>query len=78
VAIAVFGGILLLGFIGVAIWCLRRQKKRDSPNDGYVMPLTLPSSTESGNFFLVLLFGSTSDSIVTFASTYTNTRDNPG
>ncbi|WJX76010.1 Proline-rich receptor-like protein kinase perk9 [Trifolium repens] len=52
VAIAVFGGILLLGFIGVAIWCLRRQKKRDSPNDGYVMPLTLPSSTESDSSFL--------------------------
>ncbi|KAK2360368.1 Protein kinase superfamily protein [Trifolium repens] len=52
VAIAVFGGILLLGFIGVAIWCLRRQKKKDSPNDGYVMPLTLPSSTESDSSFL--------------------------
>ncbi|CAJ2669970.1 unnamed protein product [Trifolium pratense] len=52
VAIAVFGGILLLGFIGVAIWCLRRQKKRDSPHDGYVMPFTLPSSTESDSSFL--------------------------
>ncbi|XP_004490288.1 proline-rich receptor-like protein kinase PERK8 isoform X2 [Cicer arietinum] len=48
---AVFGGILLLGFIGVAIWCLRRKKKKDPPNDGYVMPFTLPSSTESDSSF---------------------------
>ncbi|XP_058774442.1 proline-rich receptor-like protein kinase PERK10 [Vicia villosa] len=52
VAVAVFGGILLLGFIGVAICCLRRrQKKKDSPNDAYVVPSTLPSSSQSDSSF---------------------------
>ncbi|KAL5078797.1 hypothetical protein RYX36_007218 [Vicia faba] len=51
VAVAVFGGILLLGFIGVAIWCFRRQNKKDSPSDAYVGPSTLPSSTQSDSSF---------------------------
>ncbi|KEH16411.1 putative protein kinase RLK-Pelle-PERK-1 family [Medicago truncatula] len=59
-AIAVFGGILFLGFIGVAIWCFRRQRKKDSSNHGYVMPSTLPSSsTESDSSFFKIHAAST-------------------
>ncbi|OIW02239.1 hypothetical protein TanjilG_15122 [Lupinus angustifolius] len=47
VAIGVVAGFFLLGFIGVAIWCIRRQKKKGPQNGGYVMPSTLPSSPES-------------------------------
>lgn len=55
-----FGGILFLGFIGVAIWCFRRQSKKDSPNHGYVMPSTLPSSsTESDSSFFKIHAAST-------------------
>ncbi|KAJ1412024.1 Serine/threonine-protein kinase, active site [Sesbania bispinosa] len=53
VAISIFGGILLLGFIGVAIWCLRRQKRKEPVSDGYVMPPTLPSSTGSDSSFFM-------------------------
>ncbi|KAL2349030.1 hypothetical protein Fmac_003030 [Flemingia macrophylla] len=45
------GGILLLGFIGVLIWCMRRQKKKVPLNGGYVMPSTLASSPESDSSF---------------------------
>ncbi|XP_020204909.1 proline-rich receptor-like protein kinase PERK9 [Cajanus cajan] len=44
-------GILLLGFIGVLIWCMRRQKKKVPLNGGYVMPSTLASSPESDSSF---------------------------
>ncbi|CAL0315294.1 unnamed protein product [Lupinus luteus] len=52
VAISVVAGFFLLGFIGVAIWCIRRQKKKGPENGGYVMPSTLPSSPESDSSFL--------------------------
>ncbi|KAE9595720.1 hypothetical protein Lal_00031205 [Lupinus albus] len=47
VAITVVAVFFLLGFIGVAIWCIRRQKRKGHENGGYVMPSTLPSSPES-------------------------------
>ncbi|XP_019456152.1 PREDICTED: proline-rich receptor-like protein kinase PERK9 isoform X3 [Lupinus angustifolius] len=51
VAISVVAGFFLLGFIGVAIWCIRRRKKKGHENGGYVMPSTLPSSPESDSSF---------------------------
>lgn len=48
-AIGVVGGMLLLTFIGIAIWCMRRQKKRKPGNGGYVMPSTIGSPPDSGN-----------------------------
>ncbi|KAG4380029.1 hypothetical protein GLYMA_16G096900v4 [Glycine max] len=40
-AVAIVGvltGVLLLGFIGIAIWCLRRQKERVSKSGAYDLP----------------------------------------
>ncbi|WVZ09642.1 hypothetical protein V8G54_014172 [Vigna mungo] len=51
VAIGVVAGFLLLGFIGVLIWCMRRQKRKTPVNGGYVMPSTLASSPESDSSF---------------------------
>ncbi|XP_027914071.1 proline-rich receptor-like protein kinase PERK9 isoform X2 [Vigna unguiculata] len=51
VAITVAAGFLLLGFIGVLIWCMRRQKRKIPVNGGYVMPSTLASSPESDSSF---------------------------
>ncbi|KAE9605647.1 hypothetical protein Lal_00024866 [Lupinus albus] len=51
VAISVVAGFFLLGFIGVVIWCIKRQKKKGPENGGYVMPSTLPSSPESDSSF---------------------------
>ncbi|CAJ1932176.1 unnamed protein product [Sphenostylis stenocarpa] len=52
VAISVLAGFLLLGFIGVLMWCMRRQKRKVPVNGGYVMPSTLASSPESDSSFL--------------------------
>jgi len=52
VAITVAAGFLLLGFIGVLIWCMRRQKRKIPVNGGYVMPSTLASSPESGKIYI--------------------------
>ncbi|KAG5062959.1 hypothetical protein AAZX31_02G122200 [Glycine max] len=51
VAISVVAGFLLLGFIGVLIWCMRRQKRKLPVSGGYVMPSTLASSPESDSSF---------------------------
>ncbi|KAI4357898.1 hypothetical protein L6164_001815 [Bauhinia variegata] len=51
VAIAVVAGILAFVFIGFAIWCLRRQRKKPPGNGGYVMPSALASSPESDSSF---------------------------
>ncbi|XP_057447967.1 proline-rich receptor-like protein kinase PERK9 [Lotus japonicus] len=51
VALVVLGGILGFILIGVAIWCFRRQKKKEPDNNGYVMPFTQPSSTGSDSSF---------------------------
>ncbi|XP_027360536.1 proline-rich receptor-like protein kinase PERK9 [Abrus precatorius] len=51
VAISVVAGILVLCFIGIAMWCMRRQKRKVPPNGGYVMPSTLASSPESDSSF---------------------------
>ncbi|KAK7309972.1 hypothetical protein RJT34_07139 [Clitoria ternatea] len=51
VAISVVAGIFLFSFIGIAIWCLRRQKRKVPVNGGYVMPSTLASSPDSDSSF---------------------------
>ncbi|KAK7407621.1 hypothetical protein VNO78_09577 [Psophocarpus tetragonolobus] len=50
-AISVVAGLLLLGLIGVLIWCMRRQKRKVPENGGYVMPSTLATSPESDSSF---------------------------
>ncbi|TKY58523.1 Proline-rich receptor protein kinase PERK9 [Spatholobus suberectus] len=52
VAVGVVTGILLLGFIGIAIWCLTRQKERVSKSGGYDLPSALGSSPESDLSFI--------------------------
>ncbi|TKY69438.1 Proline-rich receptor protein kinase PERK9 [Spatholobus suberectus] len=52
VAISVVAGFLVLGFIGVLMWCMRRQKRKVPVNGGYVMPSTHVSSPESDSSFL--------------------------
>ncbi|PPD90929.1 hypothetical protein GOBAR_DD12132 [Gossypium barbadense] len=49
VAIGVAVGIIVLSLIGLAVWCLRRQKKTKLTrvNGGYVMPSPLGSSPRS-------------------------------
>ncbi|KAJ1442186.1 Serine/threonine-protein kinase, active site [Sesbania bispinosa] len=47
VTIGVVAGVLLLGFIGIAIWCLSRQKKRVSENGSFVLPSSHFPSPES-------------------------------
>ncbi|XVE91340.1 hypothetical protein REPUB_Repub01dG0001400 [Reevesia pubescens] len=53
VAIGVAVGIIVLSLIGLAVWCLRKQKKKKLTqlNGGYVMPSPLGSSTRSGSTF---------------------------
>ncbi|XP_022727410.1 proline-rich receptor-like protein kinase PERK9 isoform X3 [Durio zibethinus] len=49
VAIGVAVGIILLSVIGLAVWCLRKQKKKFTRlNGGYIMPSPLGSSIRSG------------------------------
>ncbi|XP_014507461.1 proline-rich receptor-like protein kinase PERK9 isoform X1 [Vigna radiata var. radiata] len=45
--VGVVTAIVLFGFIGIAIWCLRRQKKRISKTGGYDFPSPLGSTSES-------------------------------
>ncbi|XP_027343294.1 proline-rich receptor-like protein kinase PERK9 [Abrus precatorius] len=52
VAVAVWTSILLLSIIGIAIWCLRRQKKRVSEKGAYEFPSPLASSPQSDLSFL--------------------------
>ncbi|KAG6708767.1 hypothetical protein I3842_06G098600 [Carya illinoinensis] len=40
VAIGVVVGIIVLSLIGVAVWCMRKQRKRDSGVNGHVMRST--------------------------------------
>ncbi|XP_022727409.1 proline-rich receptor-like protein kinase PERK9 isoform X2 [Durio zibethinus] len=48
VAIGVAVGIILLSVIGLAVWCLRKQKKKFTRlNGGYIMPSPLGSSIRS-------------------------------
>ncbi|XP_052879184.1 proline-rich receptor-like protein kinase PERK9 isoform X2 [Gossypium arboreum] len=49
VAIGVAVGIIVLSLIGLAVWCLRRQKKKKLTrvNGGYVMPSPLGTSPRS-------------------------------
>ncbi|KAB2053351.1 hypothetical protein ES319_A12G182000v1 [Gossypium barbadense] len=49
VAIGVAVGIIVLSLIGLAVWCLRRQKKKKFTrvNGGYVMPSPLGTSPRS-------------------------------
>ncbi|KAJ1404932.1 Serine-threonine/tyrosine-protein kinase, catalytic domain [Sesbania bispinosa] len=47
VTIGVVAGVLLLGFFGIAIWCLSRQKKRVSENGSFVLPSSHFPSPES-------------------------------
>ncbi|XP_052481330.1 proline-rich receptor-like protein kinase PERK9 isoform X2 [Gossypium raimondii] len=56
VAIGVAVGIIVLSLIGLAVWCLRRQKKTKLTrvNGGYVMPSPLGSSPRSGEGMPVL------------------------
>ncbi|KAL3037707.1 hypothetical protein AAZX31_01G084900 [Glycine max] len=51
VAISVVAGFLLLGFIGVLIWCMRRKIRKVLVSGDYVMPSTLASSPESDSSF---------------------------
>jgi len=48
--VGVLTGVLLLGFIGIAIWCLRRQKERVSKSGAYDLP---PESGKSVNTAIV-------------------------
>ncbi|XVE85983.1 hypothetical protein DITRI_Ditri17bG0135800 [Diplodiscus trichospermus] len=51
VAIGVTVGIIVLSLIGMAVWCLRKQKKKPTRlSGGYVMPSPLGSSPRSGGF----------------------------
>ncbi|XVF42957.1 hypothetical protein PTKIN_Ptkin02bG0001600 [Pterospermum kingtungense] len=52
VAIGVAVGIIVLSLIGLAVWCLRKQKKKHTRlNGGYVMPSPLRSSPRSDTSF---------------------------
>ncbi|XP_007046368.2 PREDICTED: proline-rich receptor-like protein kinase PERK9 isoform X1 [Theobroma cacao] len=53
VAIGVAVGIIVLSLIGLAVWCLTKQKKKKLTrlNGGYVMPSPLGSSPRSDSFF---------------------------
>lgn len=55
VAISVVAGFLLLGFIGVLIWCMRRKIRKVLVSGDYVMPSTLASSPESGKHTFLFL-----------------------
>ncbi|KAG2408998.1 Proline-rich receptor-like protein [Vigna angularis] len=50
--VGVVTAIVLFGFIGIAIWCLRRQKKRISKTGGYDFPSPLGLTSESDLSFL--------------------------
>ncbi|XVE85984.1 hypothetical protein DITRI_Ditri17bG0135800 [Diplodiscus trichospermus] len=52
VAIGVTVGIIVLSLIGMAVWCLRKQKKKPTRlSGGYVMPSPLGSSPRSDSSF---------------------------
>ncbi|XP_020229988.1 proline-rich receptor-like protein kinase PERK9 [Cajanus cajan] len=51
-AVGVVTGLLLLGFIGIAIWCMRRQKEKISKIGGYGSPAPLGSSPETELSFI--------------------------
>ncbi|XVF03490.1 hypothetical protein REPUB_Repub04eG0265600 [Reevesia pubescens] len=52
VAIGLAVGIIVLSLIGLAVWCLRKQKKKlPRLNGGYVMPSPLGSSPRSDSSF---------------------------
>ncbi|KAK7346147.1 hypothetical protein VNO80_20662 [Phaseolus coccineus] len=50
--VGVVTAIVLLGFIGTAIWCLKRQKKRISKSGGYDFPSPLCSTSQSDLSFI--------------------------
>ncbi|KAA8529234.1 hypothetical protein F0562_033967 [Nyssa sinensis] len=53
VAIGLVLGFVLLGIIGMAAWCMRKQKKKVSGlNGSYVMPTSLGSSPKSDSALL--------------------------
>ncbi|KAL0004934.1 hypothetical protein SO802_012495 [Lithocarpus litseifolius] len=47
VAIGVVTGVILLSLIGVAVWCMRKRRKKYSGLGGYVMPSPHASSPKS-------------------------------
>ncbi|KAL2334203.1 hypothetical protein Fmac_015416 [Flemingia macrophylla] len=52
VAVGVVTGLLLLCFIGIAIWCLRRKKEKIYKSGGYGLPSPLASSTQTDLSFI--------------------------
>lgn len=48
-AIGVVVGVIVLSLIGLAVWCLRRPRKKIS-GEGYAMT-SLASSPRSGNLY---------------------------
>ncbi|XP_027097414.1 proline-rich receptor-like protein kinase PERK8 [Coffea arabica] len=55
VAIGLIFGVILLGLIGTAAWCVwKRKKKASGPNGGYILPTSFGSSPKSESALLEL------------------------
>ncbi|XP_010265346.1 PREDICTED: proline-rich receptor-like protein kinase PERK8 [Nelumbo nucifera] len=53
VAISVVAGFIVLALIGIAVWCVKKQKKKSvGYNGGYIMPSPAASSPKSDSYIL--------------------------
>ncbi|KAF8378493.1 hypothetical protein HHK36_029835 [Tetracentron sinense] len=54
IAVGIVVGFIVLSFMGMAVWCVRKQKKNVAGyNGGYIMPSPLGSSQQSDSSYII-------------------------